>query len=163
MRLERNVLYWLLVGGSLVWLGLAFLAPWARAQGWAGAELIYGLFAPVCHQIPGRSFYCFGHPLGACHRCIGLYTGFVVGLLVLPYLHRVRELLLERPRLILWFFAPMAADWALLGLNTWLDRFVTGLVAAFPVGLFVWVAAVQLYQKHVRPAQRAENEWSHAQ
>lgn len=163
MRLERNLPYWLLVGASLVWVGLVFLAPWARSRGWAGAGLLYGLFDPVCHQIPGRSFWCFGHPAAACHRCTGLYMGLVVGLLGLPYLHSLRELLVARPRLMLLFFAPLAVDWALLGINTWLDRFVTGLIAAFPVGLFVWIAVAQLYQKHFRPAQRAENEWSHAQ
>lgn len=163
MRLERNLPYWLLAGASLAWLGLAFLAPWARSQGWAWAELVYRLFDPVCHQIPGRSFQCFSHPLAACHRCMGLYTGFCLGLFTLPYLPRVREYLLAHPRVLLLFFVPLAVDWALLDLNRPPDRFVTGLIAAYPVALFVWVALEQLYQQHFRPPLRAEHEWNRAQ
>lgn len=149
MRLERNLPYWLLVGASLTWVGLVFLAPWARSRGWAGADLLYALFDPVCHQMPWRSFWCFGHPLGACHRCTGLYMGFTLGLLTLPYLPKLRQFLLERSRLILLFFLPMFVDAMLLGINTYLSRFLTGLVAAFPVGLFVWAAASQLYRPNL--------------
>ncbi len=163
MRLERNFPYWLLASASAAWLGLVLLAPLARAQGWPGAGLLFALFDPVCHQIPERSFWCFGHPLGACHRCTGLYVGFAAGLLLLPYLHRLREFILERPRVILLFLAPMAVDAMLLGLNTSPSRFVTGLVAAFPLGLFVWAAAEQLYRQRFRPPQRADHEWSRVQ
>ncbi len=163
MRLERNIPYWLLVVGSAVWLGLAFLAPWAMGRGWPGAGLLYAVFDPVCHQMPGRSFYCFGSPLAACHRCLGLYAGFTAGLLLLPYLHRLRELLLATPRRALLFFVPMAIDWALMGFNTPASRVVTGGVAALPVALFVWAAAEQLYRQYSRSSQRGEHEFSHAQ
>ncbi|HEX9732709.1 MAG TPA: DUF2085 domain-containing protein [Thermoanaerobaculia bacterium] len=149
MRLERNLPYWLLVGASFAWVGLVFLAPWARSRGWPGAELLYAVFDPVCHQMPWRSFAAFGQPLGACHRCTGLYTGFTLGLLALPYLPKLRGFLLERSRMILLFFVPLAVDAMLLGINTYLSRFLTGLVAAFPVGLFVWAAASQLYRPNL--------------
>ncbi len=163
MRLERNFPYWILVSGAAAWLGLAFLAPWALARGWPGAGLAYAVFDPVCHQMAGRSFFCFGHPLAACHRCMGLYSGLAAGFLMWPYCHRLREFLLARPRTLLIFFAPMAIDWTLMGLNTPASRFATGLVAAWPVALFVWAAAEQLYRQTSRPSQRGDHELSHAQ
>lgn len=161
-RLERDLPYWLLVAGSLAWLGLVVLAPWARSQEWPGGVLLYALFSPICHQNPGRSFQCFGFPLAVCHRCVGLYAGFTAGLLVLPYLERLRRFLLARSRVILIFFAPLAIDVALFKWNVPTSRFVTGLVAAFPVGLFVWAAAEQLSTQYFEPPQRNDHELSQA-
>lgn len=162
MELRRNLPYWALVAGSLLWIALVLLAPWARSRGLAAAPFLYAFFAPICHQIPGRSFYCFAAPLAVCHRCFGLYLGFLGGLLVLPYLHRLRERLLEKPREILVWFAPMLIDVLLRGWNVPASRFVTGFVAAFPVGLFVWAAATQLYRRN-NSLQRADHEWSQSQ
>lgn len=162
MRLERRLPYWTLVTGSLVWVALVWLAPWARAQGWPGAGWLYAFFAPVCHQRPERSFHCFGFQLAACHRCVGLYIGFVAGLLALPYLHRLRAFLLARSRVILLFFAPLVIDVALFKWNVPMSRFATGLVAAFPVGLFVWAAAEQLSIQYFEQPQRNEHELSQA-
>lgn len=165
MELQRNVRYVALVAAALVWLALTLLAPHARAEGWAGAEWLYALFAPVCHQIPGRSFACFGHPLAACARCVGLYAGFLGGLLLLPELHRLRRGLLEHPRSLLLFAVPMAIDVCLPQYNTHLSRFVTGFAAAFPLGLFVWVAMEQIFhpRNNLDSSERADHEWIQAQ
>lgn len=147
MRLERDLPYWLLVGTSVTWVGLVVAAPWARAGGWPGAGLLYAFFDPVCHQMPERSFWSFGHPWAVCHRCAGLYLGFVTGLLTLPYLPRLRKRLLERPRLLIPFAIPTLVDALMLGINTSSSRFLTGLLAAFPIGLFAWAAAEQLFRR----------------
>jgi uncharacterized membrane protein len=39
-------------------------------------------FALVCHQRPERSFWIFGGPVAVCARCLGIYLGATVGLLV---------------------------------------------------------------------------------
>ena len=45
----------------LVVLALAVVAPALMAVGWHDpAELIYQLYAPICHQWPARSFFLFG-------------------------------------------------------------------------------------------------------
>ncbi|MCP4654365.1 MAG: DUF2085 domain-containing protein [bacterium] len=148
MKLTRDFAYWLVVAASVLWLALVFLAPYARAESWPSAPHLYAFFHPVCHQLPERSFHCFGQPLAVCHRCLGLYAGFLVGLLTLPYLDWLRERLLETPRAILLFFVPMLLD-VLIVKNTYLTRLFTGLVAAFPIGLLVWAAAEQIL--HPRP------------
>ncbi len=146
MKLERNLAYWLLVLGSGLWIGATLLAPIARAEGWAVAEWIYRFFRPVCHQIPGRSFFCAGHPLAVCNRCLGLYVGFFTGLLLLPYLHRLRSWLVENPRWVLAFMVPMLVD-VLVVLNRPWDRFATGFAAGFPVALLVWAAVADLWHR----------------
>jgi len=39
-------------------------------------------FALVCHQRPERSFWIFGLPVAVCARCLGIYLGATLGLLL---------------------------------------------------------------------------------
>ena len=39
-------------------------------------------FALVCHQQPERSFFLFGGSVAVCARCLGIYLGAAVGLLM---------------------------------------------------------------------------------
>ncbi len=148
MRLRRNLPYWLLLAGSCLWMAAIWLAPWAAEQGWPLARWLYAFFSPVCHQNPDRSLICFGGPLAACHRCTGLYAGFIGGLVLLPSLRSLRELLLKAPKLSMIPVALLVAD-VFLWPNTPPSRFVTGFLAAFPFSLFVWAAGEQLYSSYV--------------
>ncbi len=40
------------------------------------------VFASVCHQQPGRSFWLNGAPLAVCERCFGIYFGLLLGVLI---------------------------------------------------------------------------------
>ena len=106
------------------------------------AEVVRLLLHTVCHQIPSRSFHLFGEPLAACHRCIGLYVGFALGVLVWPWLPTFAARLAAKPHWVGVFLLPLAIDWAIV-VNTPASRFVTGLVAAFPVALLPLVAFAQ--------------------
>lgn len=39
-------------------------------------------FSLVCHQRPERSFWLFGAPIAVCARCLGIYLGAAIGLLL---------------------------------------------------------------------------------
>jgi uncharacterized membrane protein len=89
----RAVGAWLLAcTGATLFVGLICAAPIleSRGQGTAG-WMIYRLFAPLCHQIPERSFYVAGHPLAVCARCTGVYAGFAACLFVYPLLRSLRR------------------------------------------------------------------------
>jgi uncharacterized membrane protein len=133
---------WLTLG-FLAGLGLVVAAPWLAHRGsWLG-PLLYSLFDPVCHQLPERSFHLWHEPFAVCHRCTGLYLGFTLGIALWPSFPGAAARLLARPRAILLFAAPLAID-ALLIANTAASRFVTGLVASFPVALFALAAVAQI-------------------
>lgn len=135
--------YAALLLASLGWLGLIMLAPYTRARGAAAAPYLYLLFAPICHQLPERSFHLFGHPLAVCQRCFGLYLGFAAAALLLPHVAAARGLLLGRPRLLVLFALPLVLD-VVAPANTWLTRVATGTVAALPIGLLAAIAVEQL-------------------
>ncbi len=136
----RYFILLLLVSG---WL-LLIVSPSFLAEEYplpAGA--VYYFFSQVCHQIPERSFHWAGFPMAVCHRCLGIYLGFWLGVLGWPSLGYLGRRLLDRPRLVL-------VPAALLLLNTLtpnspFDRVVTGLLAGFPVALFVWIGFEQLF------------------
>lgn len=157
MELNRNRVYWLLVAAAALWVGLTLLAPWARAHEHPAAPWLYVFFAPVCHQIAERSFHWLGHPLAVCHRCFGLYGGFLMSLLALPHLPRLRSAILERPRRVVLFALPLAAD-ALVWENVAASRVATGVVASVPVALLVWVAAGELFRHTFDSPQGASHE-----
>jgi len=55
--------HWLLMLNLAMglWAGLPILAPILAHAGYGrGAQLLYWLFRPLCHQIPERSFFLFG-------------------------------------------------------------------------------------------------------
>ncbi len=81
--------------GILVWNGAVFLAPLLRGRGHPLSALIYAAFAPTCHQLPGRSFYLCGFPLPVCGRCLGIYAGFLLGVLAYPFVRGFSRARLE--------------------------------------------------------------------
>ena len=72
---SRNVRYLLAVFWGTI-CAAAVSAPILASHALStAAGLVYLLFAPICHQLPARSFILVGHPLAVCHRCTGIYAG----------------------------------------------------------------------------------------
>jgi uncharacterized membrane protein len=97
-----------------------------------GASFLYALFAPVCHQIPGRSFTFCGFPLAVCARCLGIYSGFLAGLAVYPAARGFSRVAVPGIWLFLLFSVPIGFDFVGGVLGLWASpnalRFATGLV-----------------------------------
>jgi uncharacterized membrane protein len=141
-RHSAMIVYATLMTLSILWVALILAAPWLMAERHVLASaVIYQGFSTVCHQMPERSFYFYGHPMGVCSRCASIYAGFIIGLSLYPFLRDLRE---DRfpPRWILIGAAiPTAIDFTggILGLfaNTFPSRALTGIlfgaVAAFYV------------------------------
>jgi uncharacterized membrane protein len=116
--------WWTLVPVALVAAALA--VPYSLVHGFPVATFaLHRGFALVCHQQPERSFRIFGEPVAVCARCLGIYAGAAVGLLITT----------SRKVALRFFFA--AAALGLLDVLTehaglhgnWLDvRFALGLI-----------------------------------
>ena len=107
-------------------------------------------FAPVCHQLPSRSFAIGGVPLAVGHRCLGIYAGLLAGTLAWPLLAaRLRSWIEQRAgALILTAGTPTALDWALgmagLWASTALTRTATGALLGAALGLALACTAAQV-------------------
>lgn len=96
--------------GTLIWIGTIFLAPFLRHQSFSSHVFLYAIFSPICHQIPGRSFFFFGYPLAVCARCLGIYSGFLAGGLLYPLWNGFTSLRLPASRLFFLVTIPIGID-----------------------------------------------------
>jgi uncharacterized membrane protein len=141
-RRNAMVVYAALMALSILWASLILAAPWLMAERhFLASAVIYKGFSVVCHQAPERSFYFHGRPMGVCSRCASIYAGFVIGLLLYPFLRDLREDRFPPRWILIGAAVPTLIDFAggVLGLfaNTFLSRALTGVlfgaVAAFYV------------------------------
>ena len=131
----------LLLAGSGVCCAAILLFPWLVLQGEAGAALsVRFLFSHLCHQDPQRSLSLAGVFLPVCNRCLALYLGGFLGVLLAPFVRGHSAWILRRPVLLL---APLL----LTGLDAGLDlagvwnstlgsRVATGGPAGLGLGLY---------------------------
>jgi len=112
------------------------------------ANSIYGGFAVVCHQLPERSYFIFGHKLAVCSRCTGLYAGFALTLLLYPLLRPLRSIDWPPPVWLVLAAVPMAIDFGLTFLGIWenthTSRLLTGLLLGSVSVLYVMPGVAEL-------------------
>lgn len=92
----------------------------------------------VCHQKPERCLTIGGAPMLVCARCLGIYCGALMGILLAP-------IIAVRSKAILLMFAPVMIDGSINLFHTTPAglRLVTGLVAGFAAALIVMPAFIE--------------------
>jgi uncharacterized membrane protein len=75
--------------------------------------------SPLCHQLPERSFYVWGHPLAVCARCAGIYVGYAVCLLLYPLVRDVRRTDAPARAWLILASLPCLADFLVNFLTPW--------------------------------------------
>lgn len=105
-------------------------------------------FAPVCHQLPGRSPQVDGVAFAVCHRCYGIYLGLPLALVAFwgllgraSWLHRHARWILAAS------LVPIAIDWGGDWLGWWTNtpasRMATGGVFGLVAGLYLAHAVLE--------------------
>ena len=127
-----RLVYLFTLVGTFIWTGAVFFAPYLRSQSSSLEMFLYSLFSALCHQIPGRSFFCFGYPLAVCARCLGIYSGFLAGLLFYPFLNGFSSLHLPSTRSFFLVTIPIGIDTLGNFFHVWATpnwpRFVLGFI-----------------------------------
>jgi uncharacterized membrane protein len=109
-------------------------APLLAASHPLAALLIRNFFSRLCHQDPSRSFVVDGSAVAVCVRCLGIYWGAAVGMVV--RLRRARWLLTVAVVLNLVDLASEAMHWH--G-NLPLVRFFLGLMLGVGTGAVLFL------------------------
>lgn len=60
----------------------AVSVPYLLTHGLVAAFALQRAFSIICHQRPERCFWIFGAPVAVCARCLGIYVGAAIGLLL---------------------------------------------------------------------------------
>ncbi len=151
--LRKKALTGWAVGFSIVflWVFIILLAPVAAANSLQSVSSpIYSFFSYLCHQMPGRSFHLENHAFAVCSRCFGVYFGLLFGFIIYPLFRSIEE---TEPLPRFWLFlslVPISIDWSLtvFGIweNTFLSRFVTGMILGVACAVFIIPAIVELAQ-----------------
>ncbi len=138
--------------GILLWMGGIFLAPYLRARSSPWQSLAYAVFKPVCHQIPSRSFFRFGAPLAVCARCLGIYSGFLLGVFLYPLVRGFRHLALPKARVFLLVSLPIVLDTLGNFLQLWNTsnsiRMMIGIIWGIPLPFYVITGIADLFLAH---------------
>src|SRR5687768_8245933 len=118
------------------------------------ANSIYGGFAVVCHQLPERSYFIFGHKLAVCSRCTGLYAGFALTLLLYPLLRPLGSVDWPPPVWLVLSALPMTIDFGLTFLGIWENihssRLLTGLLLGSVSVFYVLPGIAELSSRKTR-------------
>ena len=116
--------YLVLVVLAALWCLGIVVAPALHAEYPEISSGVYRCYAPICHQIEGRSFHLFGAKLAVCSRCSSIYLSFFISLLLLPLVRDLSALRVPRRSWVLLAVLPMVID---VGLT------LTGLYASSPL------------------------------
>jgi len=153
------VIYIFSLLGILAWLGAILLAPYFKSQSIPESRLLYGVFSRICHQAPSRCFYLFGFPLAVCTRCLGIYLGFLSGIVFFPFIKGFKMAAVPPSWLFIFLTFPIAVDTGGNFLSLWSSpdwlRFVFGLIWGsilpfyFVVGLSDFFTHLQKKKKRV--------------
>ena len=141
-RHNAMIVYAALFTLSILWAALILAAPWLMAERhFLASAVIYKGFSVVCHQAPERSFYFHGRPMGVCSRCASIYGGFIIGLLLYPFLRDLREDSFPPRWILIGAAVPTAIDFTggVLGLfaNTFLSRALTGILFGAAAAFYI--------------------------
>jgi len=139
---RRRWPWFLLLAGSGICSAAILLLPWLVHQGEAGAALsVRYLFSHLCHQDPQRSLSLAGVLLPVCNRCLALYLGGFLGVLLAPLARGQAAWLLGRRALLLGplLLAGLDAGLDLVGAwsSTFWSRVATGGLAGTALGLYL--------------------------
>jgi uncharacterized membrane protein len=132
-----------------VWIVLLVAAPVAGLGGLVSG-LTYALGSLICHQRPERSFYIDAAQLPVCARCLGLYAGAALGVLISGLTPTVPPFDVARLRRGLVAAAvPTAITWSSEMFGLWSPGNLTRFIAALPLG-----AAVAVTVNYIECARR---------
>ncbi|MBO0860538.1 MAG: DUF2085 domain-containing protein [Chloracidobacterium sp.] len=158
MALRHNamVVFAALMTLSVLWMGLILAAPWLLAERhFLVSAGIYRAFSAVCHQMPERSFYFYGYPMGVCSRCASIYAGFIIGLSIYPFARDLREDRFPPRWILIGATVPTVIDFTagISGLfaNSFLSRALTGILFGAVAAFYITPALVS-----------AMNDWRRA-
>jgi uncharacterized membrane protein len=136
--------YFIILTFSLIWLVMIFLAPLIMNSGELPSRIssfIYVFFSKVCHQEDSRSFHLAGHKLAVCSRCVWIYAGFFIGVLIYPFKYKLNNISPPSVWLLIiaifFLICDVLSDSLGIIENTYLSRSLTGFLIGIVLPLYL--------------------------
>ena len=153
MRLSSSIFkarVFLVLLSGLAFL-MALLGPSLAAAGHVLlSALVYGVFSPICHQMPERSFELLGFPWAVCHRCSGIYLGVLFAAIFYTAIPRRLTSDETRRYWVVAATAPLVVDVGLTAAGVWdnvpLSRLCTGFLFGAMLSSLLVLALSELFE-----------------
>ena len=147
----QKITYLTILLMTLIWCALLISVPFL-ARGGQISQKVSGFitlsFSPACHQAHQCSFTFWHNHLPVCARCTGIYSGFLLGMILYPIFCRPRKYYFPSAWILLAGFGPMILEkclsWTGIIQPNNTIRFITGCMAGCVIPYFVIPAAVDL-------------------
>jgi uncharacterized membrane protein len=156
------LIYFITLMGIILWIVAIFYAPYLKSQSSPISGFLYSVFSPTCHQIPSRCVYAFGYPTAVCARCLGIYAGFLLGVLIFPLLKGFSTPAMPKARTFILISIPIVVDTAGNFLGVWMSsgwvRFMTGMVwgLILPFYFLTGITEFFLRKRKMHPSKASE-------
>jgi uncharacterized membrane protein len=154
----QKVIYAVILAIAVIWCGGILIAPyWAGEQGFKGgaSEWFYSFFSSSCHQLESRSHFLGEFKYGVCSRCTAIYFGFLLGVILYPFVRRLNNI--DLPSLF-WLFvgvALMLLDVALdlldIQKNSFVTREITGGIIGVILPFFIIPGIIRVFYEFFLP------------
>lgn len=144
--------YFTILSVNLLWLLMIFAAPYLGTLGGNYESIsgfVYIFFSKVCHQDDLRSFHLFGLKLAVCSRCLWIYTGFFLGVVIYPLRNKISNF--DSPSVIYLFipaillFLDVLLDMTGVVKNSFLSRSATGFLTGLVLPFFIIPGFVKFF------------------
>ncbi|CAB3289280.1 conserved membrane protein of unknown function [Methanocaldococcus lauensis] len=155
-KLIKNIYALITFSFIIFYIGI-FLAPYTAYLGENSkifrliSIYLYTIYSPICHQLPQRSYFIFGYKMAVCARCFGIYTGFLAGMIIYPFVKKLNDFKLPHKKYLIISLIPMVIDGTtqLIGLRESFNelRFITGFIAGFVVVYYILPIFLKILSK----------------
>jgi uncharacterized membrane protein len=154
----QKIIYIIVICVSLLWCAGVLVAPlWADDAGFKGSisESLYSFYSASCHQLDSRSFHLGEHRFGVCSRCTSIYLGFLIGVILYPFVRHLSNIDLPS----LWFLFIGAAliiidaglDILDILKNTFVTREITGAILGLILPFYIIPGLVRIFYEFFNP------------
>lgn len=160
MEIKRyqKIIYIIIVAVSIIWCAGILIAPlWSSESGLRGSasDFFYSFYAKSCHQLDSRSFHIGEHKLGVCSRCTSIYFGFLLGVLVYPFVRKLNNI--DLPSLLYLFVGvvllviDVGLDLLDIFKNTFFTREITGSVIGVILPFYIIPGTIRVFYEYFMP------------
>jgi len=154
----QKVIYSIILCLAVIWAAGIVAAPlWAGDTGWKGgiSDGIYSFYSNSCHQVDSRSHHIAGYKFGVCSRCTSIYFGFLLGIIIYPFLRKLSNI--DLPSLF-YLFIPVGLMLLDVGLdiadvqkNSFITREITGAVIGVILPFFIIPGTIRVFYEYFLP------------
>lgn len=161
MMEPQKKIYLIVLFATSIWCIMILLPSLLMDTGDAGkyiSEIEYNFFGHICHQFEGRSLHLGEHKLAVCARCSGIYFGFLIGVVFIPFMKKIKSRNFKYVFVLI--SLPMIIDISLdyLGIHqcTLLTRSLTGLMFGIPSAMLLYPSYEQAINDLINQKERKQ-------